>query len=173
MSFTRTWLRERAITKAHSGTNPGTAPPAGREGLAKVRTCGGVPFRGELGLPRHGIERRRQASVRSRLHRGFQLVTQRRQHRLRRSLALGDHVRDLRRVEQPDVLLETRHHRDHLAVAGKVVKRVARAHQVRSEEHTSELQSHHDLVCRLLLEKKKTKIKKDNKTKPNKQQKKK
>src|SRR5437773_7504958 len=28
---------------------------------------------------------------------------------------------------------------------------------VRSEEHTSELQSHHDLVCRLLLEKKKKK----------------
>src|SRR5437773_5370654 len=28
---------------------------------------------------------------------------------------------------------------------------------VRSEEHTSELQSHHDLVCRLLLEKKNTK----------------
>src|SRR5437667_3333039 len=31
----------------------------------------------------------------------------------------------------------------------------------RSEEHTSELQSHHDLVCRLLLEKKKKKKKKD------------
>src|SRR5437773_7444840 len=31
----------------------------------------------------------------------------------------------------------------------------------RSEEHTSELQSHHDLVCRLLLEKKKKKIKKN------------
>src|SRR5437667_795466 len=30
------------------------------------------------------------------------------------------------------------------------------SHQ-RSEEHTSELQSHHDLVCRLLLEKKKKK----------------
>src|SRR5437667_1672107 len=29
----------------------------------------------------------------------------------------------------------------------------------RSEEHTSELQSHHDLVCRLLLEKKKLSIK--------------
>src|SRR5437667_8906994 len=28
------------------------------------------------------------------------------------------------------------------------------ARRVRSEEHTSELQSHHDLVCRLLLEKK-------------------
>ena len=27
----------------------------------------------------------------------------------------------------------------------------------RSEEHTSELQSHHDLVCRLLLEKKNNK----------------
>src|SRR5437773_7855660 len=31
---------------------------------------------------------------------------------------------------------------------------------LRSEEHTSELQSHHDLVCRLLLEKKKKKQKK-------------
>src|SRR5437773_5054582 len=30
-----------------------------------------------------------------------------------------------------------------------------RRRRVRSEEHTSELQSHHDLVCRLLLEKKK------------------
>src|SRR5277367_6950754 len=30
---------------------------------------------------------------------------------------------------------------------------------IRSEEHTSELQSHHDLVCRLLLEKKKHKQK--------------
>src|SRR5437773_10699037 len=32
--------------------------------------------------------------------------------------------------------------------------------QQRSEEHTSELQSHHDLVCRLLLEKKKKTIQK-------------
>src|SRR5438132_10343093 len=31
----------------------------------------------------------------------------------------------------------------------------ARDHGARSEEHTSELQSHSDLVCRLLLEKKK------------------
>src|SRR5471032_3029915 len=28
----------------------------------------------------------------------------------------------------------------------------------RSEEHTSELQSHHDIVCRLLLEKKKNNV---------------
>src|SRR5437773_8431463 len=33
----------------------------------------------------------------------------------------------------------------------------SRFRKTRSEEHTSELQSHHDLVCRLLLEKKKTK----------------
>src|SRR6266540_6041795 len=36
------------------------------------------------------------------------------------------------------------------------------ARAMRSEEHTSELQSHHDLVCRLLLEKKK-KIHEENK----------
>src|SRR5260221_10789271 len=33
--------------------------------------------------------------------------------------------------------------------------------RLRSEEHTSELQSHSDLVCRLLLEKKKKKKKKE------------
>src|SRR5438034_7817406 len=33
------------------------------------------------------------------------------------------------------------------------------SHYARSEEHTSELQSHSDLVCRLLLEKKKKKKK--------------
>src|SRR5699024_11633881 len=32
-----------------------------------------------------------------------------------------------------------------------------RYHEIRSEEHTSELQSRFDLVCRLLLEKKKKK----------------
>src|SRR5690242_21207847 len=45
-----------------------------------------------------------------------------------------------------------------------------RGHKARSEEHTSELQSHVNLVCRLLLEKKKKKeynhnIKQNNKTK--------
>src|SRR5215204_6964643 len=44
----------------------------------------------------------------------------------------------------------------------------------RSEEHTSELQSHSDLVCRLLLEKKKKKqIKKKKKKKKKKNKKKK
>src|SRR5690349_23238489 len=36
--------------------------------------------------------------------------------------------------------------------------------QARSEEHTSELQSRRDLVCRLLLEKKKKKIKRHRST---------
>src|SRR5947207_9751295 len=36
-----------------------------------------------------------------------------------------------------------------------LVRRAERTADVRSEEHTSELQSHSDLVCRLLLEKKK------------------
>src|SRR5690242_21116266 len=35
------------------------------------------------------------------------------------------------------------------------ILRIARMSSVRSEEHTSELQSHVNLVCRLLLEKKK------------------
>src|SRR5438034_7126187 len=40
----------------------------------------------------------------------------------------------------------------------QVVDRVE-SYELRSEEHTSELQSHSDLVCRLLLEKKKKKNK--------------
>src|SRR6266480_791878 len=55
--------------------------------------------------------------------------------------------------------------------SGEQVNEVAR--RVRSEEHTSELQSHVNLVCRLLLEKKKKKqinliiYKKKKKNKPN------
>src|SRR5438034_3608936 len=41
-----------------------------------------------------------------------------------------------------------------------LVDRAVREYGRRSEEHTSELQSHSDLVCRLLLEKKKKKNKK-------------
>src|SRR5438034_3498200 len=53
----------------------------------------------------------------------------------------------LERVSSGDVLL-----------GGEVVNDVAPPDRdIRSEEHTSELQSHSDLVCRLLLEKKKKK----------------
>src|SRR6266540_7441083 len=38
--------------------------------------------------------------------------------------------------------------------AGPAAEDYAQAREARSEEYTSELQSHHDLVCRLLLEKK-------------------
>src|SRR5437588_7736590 len=44
------------------------------------------------------------------------------------------------------------------------------AGELRSEEHTSELQSHSDLVCRLLLEKKKKKKKQKTKNKKHKKQ---
>src|SRR5690606_42165620 len=44
---------------------------------------------------------------------------------------------------------------DLLEQAVVVTDAVAEARQVRSEEHTSELQSRENLVCRLLLEKKK------------------
>ena len=40
-------------------------------------------------------------------------------------------------------------------IARAIVEGGGKALVARSEEHTSELQSHHDLVCRLLLEKKK------------------
>src|SRR5437588_7579941 len=39
-----------------------------------------------------------------------------------------------------------------------VVPRAQQVARARSEEHTSELQSHSDLVCRLLLEKKKVRL---------------
>src|SRR5437667_3642013 len=49
------------------------------------------------------------------------------------------------------------HQIDQASDQGLMAARAARSENVaRSEEHTSELQSHHDLVCRLLLEKKKT-----------------
>src|SRR5438034_6826534 len=56
--------------------------------------------------------------------------------------------------------LEPRHrtssvHDQHRRAALHVVDQRA---EVRSEEHTSELQSHSDLVCRLLLEKKKVDV---------------
>src|SRR5437773_6605448 len=48
--------------------------------------------------------------------------------------------------------------RGELRGVGAVADLTSSVHGKRSEEHTSELQSHHDLVCRLLLEKKKIKI---------------
>src|SRR2546430_10294803 len=54
-------------------------------------------------------------------------------------------------ILRPDGLVD-RTHAEQLFV---VVARIRRDVRVRSEEHTSELQSQSNLVCRLLLEKKK------------------
>src|SRR5437667_1382127 len=45
--------------------------------------------------------------------------------------------------------------------AGTLIVPADDGYNLRSEEHTSELQSHHDLVCRLLLEKKKYKTQRE------------
>src|SRR5260221_9974770 len=50
--------------------------------------------------------------------------------------------------EEPDL------HRQRLSEAGEQQQAQRSRLEGRSEEHTSELQSHSDLVCRLLLEKK-------------------
>src|SRR5438034_4324224 len=55
------------------------------------------------------------------------------------------------------VTMESRKPPKGLAGAPWVVERKIDLDALRSEEHTSELQSHSDLVCRLLLEKKKKK----------------
>src|SRR5437016_11827985 len=62
---------------------------------------------------------------------------------------------DAKAVDDENVGAQVRHAIGHIQVqAGD------RAHDHRSEEHTSELQSLTNLVCRLLLEKKKTNKKK-------------
>src|SRR5437773_4262130 len=65
-------------------------------------------------------------------------------------------------------LAQTRKHLRQEALAARVGQPDRVEHAGRSEEHTSELQSHHDLVCRLLLEKKKKKKKKTKNNKKNK-----
>src|SRR5437773_3474396 len=55
----------------------------------------------------------------------------------------------------PDVLLPLIAAGEMIYLGGVIsMPRFREAVDARSEEHTSELQSHHDLVCRLLLEKK-------------------
>src|SRR6266540_6808442 len=51
-------------------------------------------------------------------------------------------------------LLHKQFHATRVRAEGLVFRLREKEKKSRSEEHTSELQSHHDLVCRLLLEKK-------------------
>src|SRR5260221_1672447 len=60
-----------------------------------------------------------------------------------------------RSVESSSVEVKRESSATHSSEGKSVWSMVAK--RFRSEEHTSELQSHSDLVCRLLLEKKKTK----------------
>src|SRR5437868_8662537 len=66
------------------------------------------------------------------------------QHFARDRLVHAARLLDLPRLEE----------RAQVVVAGRVVGGIRRHGGLRSEEHTSELQSRFDLVCRLLLEKK-------------------
>src|SRR5947207_4587272 len=57
-----------------------------------------------------------------------------------------------------DEIIVVEHQRSRDAVLVQFERHRIDRRLLRSEEHTSELQSHSDLVCRLLLEKKKNKI---------------
>src|SRR5256886_14570672 len=63
-------------------------------------------------------------------------------------------LRRLRRADHVGTLAAGRVQRQHVARAGERLD-LAREHLVEAQEHTSELQSQSNLVCRLLLEKKK------------------
>src|SRR5690606_41931695 len=80
-------------------------------------------------------------------HRGDRGGAQHRQARGGRHVAGGGEERPLLVLPGPQGAQRSGHHPGH---------RDQGHHPVRSEEHTSELQSRENLVCRLLLEKKKT-----------------
>src|SRR5207247_10949332 len=65
--------------------------------------------------------------------------------------AVGERAPEARIIENPFQVMRQRRPVGRTEVERRVAERLA----VRSEEHTSELQSRVDLVCRLLLEKKK------------------
>src|SRR5436190_8555838 len=66
------------------------------------------------------------------------------------SVAIGTHVRCL-----AITISESGDRRPHILYSNRQKQTLIVMARQRSEEHTSELQSHSDLVCRLLLEKKK------------------
>src|SRR5204863_9256863 len=68
---------------------------------------------------------------------------------------LIDHVHDPAGVEPPEAERTRLHRHDLARDERRIFRGYPRPRRRRSEEHTSELQSRRDLVCRLLLEKKK------------------
>src|SRR5260370_24008802 len=77
---------------------------------------------------------------------------------MRRHTAANAHREMIAARERPDITFKVRQELDGDGVFGlrhEVTLRHFQLVALRSEEHTSELQSHLNLVCRLLLEKKK------------------
>src|SRR2546430_12934970 len=81
-----------------------------------------------------------------------------------RSLPLRHALAEMQRALEPETFVATQANRRFsiainnyaaIVLAAPLVAAVAAAAPLRSEEHTSELQSQSNLVCRLLLEKKK------------------
>src|SRR5690606_41951975 len=65
-------------------------------------------------------------------------------------------VRDIASYNKKLAKLQAKHEAERLRAAADQAERAADGDETRSEEHTSELQSRENLVCRLLLEKKNT-----------------
>src|SRR5437016_10289825 len=76
------------------------------------------------------------------------------------TVLLGQGLAVIVRSDTAHVVMHRRQHRDRIpgdVDAGENARALGNAGKARSEEHTSELQSLTNLVCRLLLEKKKKK----------------
>src|SRR5947207_12877022 len=73
------------------------------------------------------------------------------------AISRGVNITHSRALENENRLLadEIQRMRERMTGLRDTLQRFGQREQERSEEHTSELQSHSDLVCRLLLEKKK------------------
>src|SRR5437016_10246062 len=74
-----------------------------------------------------------------------------------RAVNVGEHTESREMISKPSQIAVLLDGSDRSAAALPVAAQLAAALDARSEEHTSELQSLTNLVCRLLLEKKKQK----------------
>src|SRR5207249_6015016 len=121
----------------------------------------GVPRADRPAAPRGAVpppERPRRLLGGARRLRPLQRARRRAGHRgRRRGLSTGRILSIMKTRTEEDALGEVEVPADHLW--GAQTQRSLENFPIRSEEHTSELQSRFDLVCRLLLEKKKQSIK--------------
>src|SRR2546430_4111498 len=156
-------------------------PPCLQVVLERARAAGGLQeyVAGVAGVRKHGLHHRllqrldararprivplleRMEVRQNQVRRGRRLVQVGREAHLVRDAAerLGERgrqgVRRIRAVDEQQRDLPSAHVPDEVR---QLLERSAGLEGVRSEEHTSELQSQSNLVCRLLLEKKKMRI---------------